>query len=103
MKTKYKYEKVTGSVFGLKDDFQRGELWWLWDGNYGLVDNEIKLLSAIGNNSLYRRVEIDPALELAKDFAKIDSPNYEWHALNNPTKGLYITLARHAIDKLGSD
>lgn len=55
----YRYEKVTDSIFDLKEEFERGELYAESDkGNYLKVECEGLLVLACHKQKLYRRIEV---------------------------------------------
>jgi hypothetical protein len=91
----FKYEKVTESIFDLKDEFERGELWWKWEDDYYPIGSEVKLMSAIGNECIYRKTEVDAVEELAEEIYSIASDGMD-------TKALCYLAAKRAIDKLGA-
>lgn len=55
----YRYEKVTDSIFGLKEEFERGEL-FSFDGDehYVQIETEGDFSYAHVHESLYRRIEV---------------------------------------------
>lgn len=58
---KYRYEKVTESIFDLKDELERGELYnesLDCSGDFVVVKSETVLLACGSTGNLYRRVEI---------------------------------------------
>ncbi|AUR89733.1 hypothetical protein NVP1131O_64 [Vibrio phage 1.131.O._10N.222.49.A8] len=96
----YKYEKVTESIFDLKDEFERGELYStnsIGDGFYLIADSVYLAKEYGGGSPIYRKVEIDPVEELAREFLNIavDKSKFTFDELS-------YALAKHAIDKLGS-
>ena len=55
----YRYEKVTDSIFELKEEFERGCLYAESDkGNYLKVETDALLASAYLHDKLYRRIEV---------------------------------------------
>lgn len=52
------YEKVTDSIFDLKDEFERGELYKpMNDGSYEQITGDVKLCDLFGYGLIYRRIE----------------------------------------------
>lgn len=66
----YRYEKVTESIFDLKGEFERGELFDKSSGGeyYG-ISTEGWLVEARAKGGILRKVEIDPVEELARKLA----------------------------------
>ena len=63
----YRYEKVTDSIFDLKEEFERGELYFAWLGNhepggnsvgYDQITDEKMLLCRYEEKRLLRRIEV---------------------------------------------
>lgn len=57
----YRYEKVTDSIFDLKEEFERGELYFAWVGNsvgYEKITDEKMLLCRYEEKRILRRIEV---------------------------------------------
>ena len=63
----YRYEKVTDSIFDLKEEFERGELYFAWLGNpepvsnsvgYDKITDEKMLLCRYEEKRILRRIEV---------------------------------------------
>ncbi|AUR97984.1 hypothetical protein KNT80_gp71 [Vibrio phage 1.245.O._10N.261.54.C7] len=101
----YRYEKVT-SVFQIdKDEMHEGAYCQLFSGDYYTKHNECDVVQALTNDELYRKVEIDPVEELAKEFCVIlnreISGSDTWDTEDDVYIKGYMEMAKHAIDKLG--
>lgn len=62
--TPTKFVKVEESIFDLKEEFERGELYRVYahhgdDPMYGAIDSEFSLIQAADRSNIYRKVEID--------------------------------------------
>ncbi|AUR93890.1 hypothetical protein NVP1189B_64 [Vibrio phage 1.189.B._10N.286.51.B5] len=103
----YRYEKVT-SVFQIaKDEMDAGFYCQLFSGDYYTKQNERDVVSALINDELYRKVEVDPVEGLAKEFHAIDAlheiTSEEFDDINQDAINAYMEMAKHAIEKLGSN
>ena len=102
----FKYEKVTESIFDLKDEFERGELYRhhvynSQDKKYEVIKGgECYLWRNLESDNVYRKVEIDPVEELAKEIEKVlNSCQYRQ---DEPGAVAKFILDNFAIDKLGA-
>ncbi|AUR88544.1 hypothetical protein NVP1115B_69 [Vibrio phage 1.115.B._10N.222.49.B11] len=111
----YRYEKVTESIFDLKDEFECGELYStnIIGDRFYLIDDSVYLAKEYGGGSpIYRKVEIDHVEELAKEFhqntnnaIKNGNPGckvFSWQDAPPSDREMHLVNAKHAIDKLGS-
>lgn len=111
-RTRAEYEKVAGSIFGLRDEFERGELYFDRDrctgGIYASSDQYQKIRDmndfsqAALNNNIYRKVEkeIDWQDEVVHaypsiDFKDLDSDGYRNLGSWRPDK--FLELCRVAL------
>ncbi len=97
----YRYEKVTESIFDLKDEFEKGELYASFAGHDGAdtqeaISRESELIEELRHENVYRKV--DPVEELAREFQQIMIT--EWHLTELSTDAVKLSekLARHAIE-----
>lgn len=103
----FKYEKVTESIFDLKDEFEKGLLYSSFAGHSGadnqeLISNEGNLNDEFINGNVYRKVEIDPVVELAEALHRSDTMGCEnYNLLHQNQKEAYKRMALCAIEKLG--
>lgn len=92
-RTKVEYEKVTESIFDLKDEFESGNLFFKadTDGEYHRVD-AIKVLGLnFDKSNLYRKVERPVEWwEDAVEFVKENACNMNAIARNLASGGLYV-------------
>tara|TARA_R110002020_G_scaffold1840_2_gene8424 strand:- start:240 stop:560 length:321 start_codon:yes stop_codon:yes gene_type:complete len=58
------YVKVEESIFDLKEELEKGELYFYQGGEYFSITDENQLCCHIKHNSVYRQFEIDWASEL---------------------------------------
>ena len=86
----YRYEKVTDSIFDLKEEFERGELYFAWLGNhepgsnsvgYDQITDEKMLLCRYEEKRLLRRIEVTERelfIELVERVGSELMDNGEW-------------------------
>lgn len=78
-RTRTEYEKVTESIFDLRDEFKRGELYSKHKNKekYYQINTEVWVVNAINNNNVYRKVEkeIDWRLLLRETIEKSSGRN----------------------------
>ena len=86
----YRYEKVTDSIFDLKEEFERGELYFAWLGNnepgsnsvgYDQITDEKMLLCRYEEKRLLRRIEVtgrELFIELVERVGSELMDNGEW-------------------------
>lgn len=58
-RTRTEYEKVTESIFDLRDEFERGELYGKIGDTYELISSTHSLALSMGVGMCYRRVEVE--------------------------------------------
>ncbi|AUR97559.1 hypothetical protein NVP1240O_59 [Vibrio phage 1.240.O._10N.261.52.F8] len=108
----YRYEKVT-SVFQIdRDGMHNGVYCEFVAGEFWSITDETGVVNTLMRDELYRKVEIDPALELAKEFhqntnnaIKNSNPDcmvFSWQDAPQSDREMHLINAKHAIDKLGS-
>ncbi|AUR97620.1 hypothetical protein NVP1242O_61 [Vibrio phage 1.242.O._10N.261.54.B2] len=107
MHKQYRYEKVT-SVFQIdKDGMHNGVYGEFAGGEFWSMTSEKEVVTALMYDELYRRVEVDPVEELAKEFCVIlnreISGSDTWDTEDDVYIKGYMEMAKHAIDKLGSN
>ena len=77
---KYRYEKVTDSIFDLKAEFERGQLLYLdVDDKHYSIETEKQLVNCFDSDCVYRRIEvterelfIEKSCEIIRTSAKED-------------------------------
>lgn len=104
----YRYEKVTESIFDLKDEFERGELFYSTSmDNFALVRSEHCFSEMFSAGNVYRRIELTPeelhdkeVSDLHKDFIRLVKQSHKAEQLNIKDIEILGITARHAIKKL---
>ena len=68
----YRYEKVTDSIFDLKEEFERGDLFSRNDkGKYRQIKGETWPVNSTNNGNVYRRIEVTEREFAIEQAAKI--------------------------------
>lgn len=72
-RTRTEYEKVTESIFDLRDEFERGELYFYQGGEYLPYKLESEFAHGFMHKRIYRKIEkeIDERQEFVKEASKI--------------------------------
>ena len=102
LRTRTEYEKVTESIFDLRDEFERGGLYsYYMNGKHTKVTNEDDLLENYKDKNLYRKVEkdIDWRDEVHECLSGI---GYHWatpiaEVINDDESDYFLELCRVAL------
>ena len=81
---KYRYEKVTDSIFQLKEEFERGELFEMVGVEiYRPVEREVYLVDSFFHEILYRRIEVTERELFIEESCKIVGASIDSDAAND--------------------
>ena len=80
----YRYEKVTDSIFELKEEFERGELLYLdVDDKHYSIETEKQLVNCFDSDCVYRRIEVTERELFIEESCKIVGASIDSDAAND--------------------
>ena len=102
-RTKVEYEKVTESIFDLREEFERGELHYdFGDDDWFTFNDEASLVAGFKEGNVYRRIEITESPQQREERERLEAAYdlyFEWMLDGNTSTEQIKTLEDFLDDK----